>query len=78
MGRSPTLLICPKCKVAQPCVSTTLGHINEGGIEIRKRRRKCTGCQHSFYTAELPYRELDRLLLDRAKLHEADKSISSH
>ena len=77
MGRSATLLFCPKCETAQPCISTTMGHVQESGIEVRKRRRECTGCRHRFYTAELPYRELDLLIMDRVKLNEARKAGST-
>lgn len=77
MAGSTTLLICPGCKVCQPCLSTALGHINEGGIEVRQRRRKCTDCGHEFVTAELPYRDLEKLLHERRSLRARRKQAQS-
>lgn len=73
MAGSSTLLICPGCKVCQPCLSTALGHINEDGIEVRQRRRECTDCGHEFFTAEVPYRDLEKLLHERRSLRKRRK-----
>lgn len=68
MGFSPTTVMCPNCKVAQPCQSIKLGHFNDGGIEVHKRRRECTKCRHKFCTAEVLYHDLEMLQDDRREL----------
>lgn len=77
MAGSTTLLICPGCKVCQPCLSTALGHINEGGIDARQRRRECTDCGHEFFTAEVPYRDLEKLLHELESLRARRKRARS-
>jgi transcriptional regulator NrdR family protein len=71
MGLSPTIIMCPNCKVAQPCRSITLGNFNDGGVEVRKSRRECTKCGHKFCTAEISYHDLEMLQDDRRELGKA-------
>lgn len=83
MARSATVVWCPHCKEwtgAESINASDYGeandrHLEEDGIRYHQRFRRCTECGETFWTAELDYDELHRLLDDRAKLIAVRKAM---